>query len=74
MQGRKQPGVDLSTAERSAIDNTVHDGSDWVLAPAVGDRLLEQMASKGLIELKPYHWRLTALGYACSMHAAILYD
>lgn len=74
MQGRKQPGGDLSPMERSTIDNTVHDGSDWVLAPNVTDRLLEQMASKGLVELKPYGWRLTALGYACSAHAAILYD
>jgi len=74
MQDRKQPGVDLSPMERSAIDSTVHDGSDWVLAQIVTDRLLEQMASKGLIELKPYYWRLTALGYACSTHAAILYD
>jgi hypothetical protein len=37
--------------ERSAIDDTVHDGSDWVLTPAVTDRLLEQMARRALIEL-----------------------
>jgi hypothetical protein len=74
MQGRKQPGMDLSPMEHFAIDNTVHDGSDWVLAPTVTDRLLERMASKGLIELKRDYWRLTALGYACSTHAGILYD
>ncbi len=74
MQGRKQPGSDLSPIERSAIDGTVYDGSDWILASTVTDQLVEQMASKGLIKLEREYWRLTALGYACSAHAAILYD
>jgi hypothetical protein len=74
MQNRQQPGGDLSPMERSAIDNTVHDGSSWVLAINVPDRTLERMASKGLIELNEYCWRLTALGYACSIHATILYE
>ena len=74
MQSRKQPGADLSPSERAAIDNATQDGSDWVLAPMVADRLLEQMASRGLIELQRDYWRLTALGNACSARAAILSD
>jgi hypothetical protein len=37
--------------ERAVIDNEVRDGSDWVLAAIVADRLLEEMTSRAPIEL-----------------------
>jgi len=44
MQDRKQPGGNLRLMERAAIENAAQDGSDWVLATIVPDRLFEEMA------------------------------
>jgi hypothetical protein len=70
----KQPGADLSSMERAAIDNATHDGTGWIIAPIVGSGVLETMATKGLIHLERDHWLLTPLGYACSVHAAVFYE
>lgn len=50
-QDRKQQGGNLRSMERAVIDNEVRDGSDWVLAAIVADRLLEEMTSRAPIEL-----------------------
>ena len=73
MTNLEQPGADLGSLERAAIDNATREGTNWIIAPGVPSGVLETLAGKRLIELDGDHWLLTAMGYACSAHATVFY-